>query len=115
MPVRNTDTDEHEIQCHTLHHEHSNRLAILETKVQMNKDALDNSVTELILRQSASEEKFDKTFQAFLSTLTGIEIKMEKYMSKLEGSISNSDKWIKYITPIMLAIFAGFWALYTHK
>ncbi len=112
MPHRITDTDEHEIACHNLHHSHDKRLTLVEAELDSLKDLTTKAVGEVCQRQKQHEDKFDATFNALNKTLQSIEVKLESMVSSYLVSKQLNDRYIKIILPISLAVVAAFWTLY---
>jgi hypothetical protein len=95
-----------------MHHDHDKRIAVLEIEVKMNRETINNSITELVDRQATHEEKFERMLERMTAALVGIELKMEKYMVAAQSSSSTWEKVWKYGTPILIAAIGAAWMLH---
>lgn len=112
--TRPTDT-EHDNKCFELHHDHDKRIGILEVETKLNRETINNSIADLVERQSTHEEKFERMLERMTTALVGIELKMEKYMSSAQSSSNTTEKIIKLGWPILVAFVSVAYMIIKHQ
>jgi len=97
-----------------LFHLADKRLTVVEIELKQLKEVTSKAISDVAIKQESHEQKFEVTFQAMTKALVGIESKLDIFISGSNGASSAYEKIVKYGIPIVIALGAGIWALYTH-